>query len=57
MLAVLLDLEGMKTTPTDQVSAAGRPQAIVDVPGRANTRVKRADRQQPRRWTESLALS
>ena len=56
-LVVLLDPEGMKTTTTGQVNAVGRPQGIVDGPGKANTRVKRADRQQPRRWTESLALS
>ena len=57
VLVNLRVLEDMRTTTIGQASAGGHPRDTVGAPAKASTRVKRADRQQPRRWMESLAPS
>ena len=59
-LGVLVNLrapEDMRTTTTGQASVVGRPRDTVGDFVKASTRVKHADRQQPRQWMESLAPS
>ena len=48
-LVVLPVPEDMKTTMIGQENVVGRPRDTVDGPVKVSIRVKRADRQQPRR--------